>query len=64
MPENVGLVTELIANYCYKALGLTVLRPTGVNLCMVLNLAFRGMCSCILRHGNVLTVAIMRHFGL
>ena len=23
MPENVGYITELIANYCYKGLGYT-----------------------------------------
>ena len=36
MPENVGYNPELIANYCYKGLGHTVLGPTGVNLCVVL----------------------------
>ena len=47
MPENVGYITELIANYCYKALCHTVLGPNGVNLCMAVYLTFRGMCSCI-----------------
>ena len=74
MPENVGYITELIANYCYNGLGHTVLGPTGVNLCMVLYLTFRGMCSCIVvqklktpfivRHGNILTVVTVCHFGL
>ena len=36
MPDIVGYITKLIANYCYKALGHTVLEPTGVNVCMVL----------------------------
>ena len=58
----------------HKGLGHTVLGQAGVNLCMVLYLTFRGMCSCIVvqklktafivRHGYVLTVVIMRHFGL
>ena len=66
MPANIGYITELIANYCNKALGHTALGPTGVNLCMVLYLTFRGMCSCIavkklktpfiVRHGNILSV--------
>ena len=47
MPVNVGYVTELIANYCYKAVCRTVLGPTGVNLCMVLYLTHRGLRSCI-----------------
>ena len=58
----------------HKGLGHTVLGSTGVNLCMVLYLTFRGMCSCIVvkklktpsivRHGNLLTVVTVRHFGL
>ena len=47
MLKNVAYITELIADYCYKALGHTVLGPTGVNLCMVLYLMFRGVGSCI-----------------
>ena len=47
VPENVGYVAELIANYCYKGLCHTISGPTGVNLCMVLYLTLRGMCSCI-----------------
>ena len=47
MPEDVGYITELIANSCYKAVCYTVLGPTGVNLCMVHYLTWRGMCSCI-----------------
>ena len=47
MPENVGYVAELIANYCYKGLCHTISGPTGVNLCMVLYLMFRGVGSCI-----------------
>ena len=34
MPEIVGYVAELIANYCYKGLSDTVLGPNGANLCM------------------------------
>ena len=58
----------------YKGLGHTVLGPTGVNLCMLLYLTSIWMCSCIVvkklkspfivRHGNVLTMVIMHHFGL
>ena len=46
--ENVGYITELIVNYSYKALRHTVLGPTGVNLCMVLYLTIREMCSYII----------------
>ena len=62
-----------IADYCYKGLGHTVFGLTGVNLCMVLYLTFREMCSCIVVeklktfivcHGNILTVVIVHHFGL
>ena len=45
MPENVAYITELIADYFYKALGRTVLGPTGVNLCMVLYLTLE---ECVL----------------
>ena len=34
MPENVGHIAELNANYCYKGLSHTVLGPNGVNLFM------------------------------
>ena len=34
MPENVGYITELIANYCYKGASHTVLWPADVNLFM------------------------------
>ena len=74
MLKNVAYITELIVDYCYKALGHTVLGPTGVNQCMVLSLTFRGMYSCIVVRklktpfiecrGKVLTVVIVRHFGL
>ena len=33
-PENVGYITELTANYCYKGLSHNALGPTGVNLFM------------------------------
>ena len=32
VPENVGYITELIANYCYKGPSHNILGPTGVNL--------------------------------
>ena len=71
MLENVGYITELIANYCDRALGLTVF---GASWCTVSYSAFRGMCSCtvvkelktpfIVHHGNLLTMATVCHFGL
>ena len=34
MPDTVGFVTELIANYCDKGLSHRVSRPSGLNLFM------------------------------
>ena len=59
MSESVGYITELIANYCYKALCHTVLGPTGVNWCMVLCLTFRGMCSYIVVKSCKLLLCVM-----
>ena len=57
MPENVGYITELIANCCCKGLVHTALGTAGVNLCMVLYFTFRGMCCC-----KVLLLCVMvRH---
>ena len=73
MPGNAGYVNELTANYCCKGLGHTIPGANWCVLCMVLHLTCRGMCSWIVknlktpfivRHGNVLTVIIVRHFGL
>ena len=46
MPENVGCIIGLIAYHCYKGFGHTGFGASIVNLCMVLYLTFRGMCSC------------------
>ena len=67
MPENVGYISELTANYCNKGLGYTVLGPTGMSLCLVLNLTFRWLRSCqllILHHGNIVSLVIVPVFGL
>ena len=47
VPEIVGYITELTADDCYMDLCRIVLGLTGVNLCMVLYLTFRGTCSGI-----------------
>ena len=66
MHEKVGYIIKLIANYCYKGLSHNVLRPTGVNLftfCSLrdINVLLRTF---IVRHGDVLSVVIERHFQL
>ena len=65
MPENVGYIAELIANYCYKGLSHNVLGPTGVNLfpsCSLLDINVL-LWTFIVRYGDVLTMVIVRHFG-
>ena len=47
MPENVGCITELIANYCYKGLSHNVLGPAGVNVfisCSLLDIYEKFQC--------------------
>ena len=47
MPEIVGYITELIANYCYKGLCHTVLGLNGVNLfmsCSLLDINVSLLC--------------------
>ena len=34
MPESVGYITELTANYCYKGLSHNIWGSTGMNLFM------------------------------
>ena len=58
MHENVGYITELIANYCYKGFSNNVLGPTGVNLftsCSLLdiNVLLQTFIVC---HGVILTM--------
>ena len=76
MPENVRYISYCSAHskLLHKSFGHTVLGPTGVNLCMVLYLTFRGMYSCItvkqfktsfiVHDGTVLTMVIVCHFEL
>ena len=67
-PENVEYVTELIASHCNKGLCHSTLGPACANLCMSCSLLDlkRNVflrTPVIVRHGDVLTVAIARHFG-
>ena len=63
MPESIGYITELIADYCYKGLSHNVLGSAGVNLfTSVLYLTL--MRSFVVCHGDILTVVIVRHFSL
>ena len=66
MHENVGYITKLIANYCVKGLSHYVLRPTGVNLFTFCSLPDINVLlwTFIVRHGDILTVVIDRHFQL
>ena len=62
MPENVGCITELIANYCYKGLSHTVLEPNGVPLLMSCSPLDINVVNFYMCHGDILTVVIMRYF--
>ena len=76
MPENVGYITELIANYCYNGLSnkekptlivfvATLYWGQMVWICSRLVLYLTLMLwTFIVRHGDVLTVIGVRHFRL
>ena len=62
MHENVEYITKVIANYCYKGFIHNVLGPTGVNWFM--SCSGVTVWTSIVRHGDVLTVVIVRRFEL
>ena len=69
MPGNVRYIPQMIAGYCCKGLVQTVLGANWFEFVpgSLRNLQRNIMLSWtlfIVRHGNVLTVVIVRHFGL
>ena len=66
IPKNVGYITELIANYCYKGLRHNKLGPTSVNLFMFCSLHDINVFvwTFIVRRGNIVDVVIVHYFGL
>ena len=47
MPENVGFITELIADYCYKCLGHTVSRVSWCEFVHVSVLKLLEECALV-----------------